>query len=1033
MSSRWTSPPTAFAVAALLALAVPAAAQDVKIDSETFAGLDARSIGPAAMSGRVAAIDAVQGDWLTIYVGAASGGVWKSSNGGTTFKPVFDKHLQSIGAIKIDPSDSRTVWVGTGEPWTRNSVSVGDGIYKSTDGGENWERLGLEHTERIARIAIDPLRGDTVFIAATGHLWNAHPDRGIYRTRDGGKTWSKVLYVDENTGAADVAIDPSDPRIVYAAMWQFRRKPWSFSSGGPGSNLYKSTDGGDTWKKLRSGLPEGTLGRIAVTVSPARPERVYAVVEALKGGLFRSDDRGETWTEMSSGANLTLRPFYFAHIVADPRNPDHVYKPGLTLTASEDGGRTFTGLAGSTHSDHHALWINPSRPEQFILGTDGGVYISDDRGNRWRFLANLPLSQFYHVSYDMEVPYNVYGGLQDNGSWMGPSQRSGGIANRNWRVLGGGDGFWAFVDPTEPDIAYVEYQGGKISRVRRSTGESKEIAPLRRAGEPEYRFNWNTPIHMSEARPGTMYFGSQFLFRSRDRGDSWETISPDLTTNDAAKQQQELSGGISVDNSSAENHCTIFTISESSKDPEVVWVGTDDGNVQLTRDGGKTWTNVTRNLKGVPPATWVSRITASRHDAATAYATFDGHMTGDMKTYAFKTTDYGRTWQSLVTPELSGFAHVIEEDRVNPRLLFLGTEFGLFLSVDGGRQWGAFTPNLPKVPVRDIAIHPRESALILATHGRGIYIVDDLSPLRSLTPEVLQADAAFLESKPSTMTIPTGEQRFDGDADFVGQSRDEAAQITYYLKKRHIFGDLKLEISDAQGAVLATIPGGKRRGINRVSWPMRLRPPKVPPAANLVPQPFSFVGPRVLEGEYSVKLIKGKDTFASKVRLVPDPRSRHTAEDRALQQKTALRLYGTLETLTWLADAVSDAREQADARAGKLPRNEGVRKRLTTLVGQLDELRKTLSATREGRLTGEERLREKLGSLYGAINGHEGRPTASQIQYADVLEGELNAAQARFQTITGQALPALNSGLTRLKLDPIETLTREAWVKRQQG
>jgi photosystem II stability/assembly factor-like uncharacterized protein len=1030
MYSRWIARAAALAILMLSALPGHAAATEIKVDSETFAGLDARPIGPAAMSGRIAALDAVQGEWLTIYVGAAGGGVWKSSDGGTTFKPVFDKHCQSIGAIAIDRTDARTVWVGTGESWTRNSTSVGDGIYRTTDGGENWERMGLPGSERIARIAIDPQRGDTVFVAATGHLWDAHPERGVFRTRDGGKTWSRVLYVDENTGCADLALDPSDPRIVYAAMWQFRRTGWSFASGGPGSGLYKSTDGGDTWNKLTRGLPARPLGRIGITVSPARPERLYAVVEASQGGLYRSDDRGETWTGMNSGANITIRPFYFGCVVAAPNHADHVYKPGLRLSASEDGGKTFTQIGGSTHGDHHALWINPSRPEQFVLGTDGGVYLSNDRGNHWRFLANLPVSQFYHVSHDLEWPYNVYGGLQDNGTWVGPSQKSGGIGNRHWRVLGGGDGFWAFVDPKEPDITYIEYQGGKISRVRRSTGETKEIAPLRGAGEPEYRFNWNTPIHVGDS--GDLYFGAQFLFRSRDHGDTWERISQDLTTNDPAKQRQEESGGVSVDNSSAENHCTIFTISESPRNRDLVWVGTDDGNLQLTRDGGRTWTNVARNLKGVPPGTWISRVAASRHQEGVAYVTLDGHTSGDMKPYVFKTSDYGKTWASLVTPETEGYAHVIQEDRVNPQLLFLGTELGLWISLDGGRQWGTLRPGLPRVAVRDLAIHPRESALIVATHGRGIHILDDLTPLRGLTAEVLQADAAFLPSKPSVMVIPTGEQRFDGDAEFEGRSVDEAAQITYYLRKRHMFGDLKLEVYDSQGALLSTIPGGKRRGINRVSWPMRLKPPKVPPAANLVPQFFSMVGPRVPEGSYTVKLIRGQETYASTVQLVPDPRSTHSAEDRALQQKAALRLYGTLETLTWLADAVGDARDQAEARAGRLPRGESTRRRLGDLAGQLEELRKTLSATREGRLTGEERLREKIAGLYGAVNGYEGRPTAAQLQYTEVLEGELSAAQTRFAAITGKTLPALNTGLVRLKLEPIETLSREEWIKRQQ-
>ncbi|HET6372970.1 MAG TPA: glycosyl hydrolase, partial [Candidatus Polarisedimenticolia bacterium] len=849
---------------AMLFATAAATAQEVKIDAETFGGLEARSIGPAVMSGRIAAIDAVPSDRWTIYVGSASGGLWKSSDGGFRFKPVFDKNTQSIGAIAIDQANPATVWVGTGETWVRNSVSVGDGLYKTTDGGDSWTRVGLEDSERIAQVRIDPANPDTVYACATGHLWNANPQRGVFKTTDGGKTWQKVLSVDDNTGCADLAIDPQDGRILYAAMWQFRRSPDFFTSGGPGGGLFKSTDGGATWRKLAKGLPTGDLGRIAVAVAPSRPSVVYATVEAKKTALYRSDDLGESWTEMNSSSNVTGRPFYFSRLVVDPTDFNRVYKPGYTLTFSTDGGKTFSGAGqggdGAVHPDHHALWINPRNPEQMLIGTDGGVYESRDRANNWRLIGSLPVAQFYHVSYDMLQPYNVYGGLQDNGSWVGPSRTNGAITARHWKVLGGGDGFWAFVDPKDQDTAYVEYQGGNLLRVTQSTGETKEVKPLPREGEPEYRFNWNTPIHLSPTRVGTLYYGSQFLFRSTDKGETWERISPDLTTNDPAKQRQEESGGLTVDNSSAENHCTIFSISESPKNKDVIWAGTDDGNLQVTRDGGKTWTNVSGKVTGLPKGTWVSRVEAGRFAEGTAYATFDGHMTGDMVTHVYRTKDHGATWQSLATDEVRGYAHVIVEDLVNPDLLFLGTESGLFVSVDGGKQWGQFTGGLPNVAVRDLAIHPRESDLLIATHGRGIYILDDLTPLRKLTSQVVNSDVAFLESRPSTLIIPAGEQRFDGGTEFEGRSPEEAAFITYYFKKRHMFGDLKLEIYDSKGTLVSTLPGGKRRGINRVAWPMRLTAPKVPKAASLVPNFFSFVGPRVPDGTYTVKMIKGKET-----------------------------------------------------------------------------------------------------------------------------------------------------------------------------
>ncbi|MCS6805308.1 MAG: glycosyl hydrolase [Acidobacteriota bacterium] len=1009
--------------------------ETIGYDSETFAGLDARNIGPAVMSGRIAALDAiVEKGRLTIYVGSASGGVWKSVNGGTTFKPVFDKHTQSIGAVAIDRRNPKIVWVGTGESWVRNSVSVGTGVYKTTDGGETWQFVGLKDSERIASIVIDPNDSQTVYVAATGALWNAHPERGVFKTSDGGKTWKKVLYVNEDTGCASLAIDPQDGKILYAAMWQFRRKAYTFTSGGPGSGLYKSVDGGETWRKLTKGLPEGDLGRIGIAVAPSRPSVLYAAVEAKQSGFFRSDDLGETWTRVNSGQNVIGRPFYFAYVVVDPNDYNRVYKPDFSLAVSNDGGKTFSTIGGSVHSDWHALWVNPANSDHLIAGTDGGLYISEDRGNHWRFVQNLPLSQFYRVSYDMQQPYNVYGGLQDNSSWYGPSRAISGIQNRHWRSVYGGDGFWVFVDPTDEDYIYAEYQGGQLARINRHTLETKRIKPLPEAGEPKFRFNWNAPIHFSQHQRGTLYFGAQYLFRSKDRGDSWERISPDLTTNDPEKQKQEESGGLTIDNSTAENHCTIYTISESPRNGNIIWVGTDDGNLQITRDGGKTWRNVVGNVPGLPPHTWVSWVEASRFDEATAYATFDGHMNGDMKTYVYKTTDYGATWQSLTSGELSGYAHVIREDLVVKGLLFLGTEFGLFISLDGGRQWARFTGgNFPPVAVRDIAIHPRESDLILATHGRGIWIIDDITPLRALTPELLAQEATFVDARPSVMTIPASEFGFYGDAEFTGRSAPENAVITYYQKKRHIFGDLKFEIYDSSGRLISTIAGNKRRGLNRVEWPMRLKPPKVPPAAGLVPNFFSLVGPRVLDGVYTVKMIKDKQTYTTQLTLVPDPRSTHSREDRLAQYELVMKLYDLLGRLTYVVETITQAREQARERANKLPATDPLRKRLEELTKSVEAIRAKLVATREGGgITGEQKLRERLGDLYGNVNGYEGRPTQSQVRHAAALEKELDAVVAEFDAVITKELLPINAALEKKKLDPIKLMTKAEWENQQE-
>lgn len=1021
------------AVVGLAAGAAWAQAQ-VVLDSAVLGGLSPRPIGPAVMSGRISAIAGAAGEPPALYVGSAGGGVWKSTDGGTTFKPVFDRYTQSIGAIAVDPSRPATVWVGTGETWTRNSVSVGTGLYRSSDGGEHWEAMGLRDSERIAKIVVHPKRSEVVWVCATGHLWDANEERGVFRTEDGGKTWTRMLFVNPSTGCSDLALDPANPDVLYAGMWQFRRGPDFFRSGGPGSGLYRSRDGGRTWEELTTGLPAGEKGRIAVAVAPSEPRIVYAVVEAKRTALYRSDDGGETWREMNASNTVQARPFYFAAVVVDPEDPNRVYKPGFVLGVSSDGGRSFGGMAAggqSVHSDVHALWVNPKNPRQLVLGTDGGVYISLDRGGHWRHVKSLPVSQFYAVSYDLEWPYNVYGGLQDNGTWMAPSRGVGGVQLADWKNIGLGDGFDAFPDPTDRDLVYVEYQGGNVLRYRKSTGELKDIRPYPRAGEPELRFNWKTPIHLSPTQPGTMYLGSQYLFRSADRGESWERISPDLTTNDPSRQRQRESGGLTIDNTSAENFTTIYTISESPRDPQVIWVGTDDGNLQVTRDGGRTWTNVAGNVPGLPRGTWVSHVEAGRHAPGTAYATFDGHYTGDFKTYVYQTTDFGRTWTSLVRGELSGYAHVVREDPVNPDLLFVGTEFGLFVSVDGGGHWARLGGELPPVAVRDLQIHPREHDLIIATHGRGIWILDDVTPLRHLSQAVLDQDVVLLPSKPSVMVLPASVQSFPGDDEFVGRNPEEAASIVYYLKRRPLFGDLRIEIYDSTGTLRATYPGERRRGLNRVRWPMRIKAPKVPPATSLVAQPGAFLGPRVPEGTYRVRLVVGNQAYESTVTLEPDPRSPHSAEDRALQDRTVMRLYDLVQRLAYLVDAAVDLRDSARARAAGFKPRERLARRLVVLADSLEAFRASLVATSEaGRMAGEERLREKLVALYGAVNGYEGRPTASQLERTDALAGDLLNAEQRFQALTGAALASVNRLLASAKRPQLELLTEAAWRQR---
>ena len=1016
----------------------------VKVDSDSISGLGARNIGSAAMSGRIAAIDAVQeGQRLTVYIGSASGGVWKSVNGGTTFKPVFDKEaVQSIGAVTIDPKNPKVIWVGTGEAWTRNSVSIGDGVYKSIDGGENWTNMGLRESERISKVLVNPNQTNTVYVCAPGKLWSDSDERGLYKTTDGGTSWTKILKgANASTGCSMISMDRQNPETIYAGMWDFRRKGWTFRSGGDGptavsgSGLFKSTDGGKSWTELTdktaNGLPSKPWGRVAVAVAPSKPSVVYASIEAEipKDGLYRSDDGGKTWKQLDRSQNMIWRPFYFANLIVDPKDENKIYKPDLSLIASNDGGRSFSNIAGGAHGDFHDVWINPNNTDHVITGDDGGVWYSFDGGNRWWKGDNLPVSQFYHVSVDMDTPYHVYGGLQDNSSWVGDSAYPGGITNSRWENVYGGDGFWVFADTADPDYIYAEYQGGGISRINRKTLEARNIQPLPQYKEKKLRYNWNTPIHVSRTQRGTVYIAAQFLFRSRDGGQTWERISPDLTTNDPLKQKQEESGGITVDNSSAEMHTTIFSICESPKDGNVIWVGTDDGNVQLSRDSGKTWKNVVGNIKGLPKTTWVTSIDAGHFDTGTAYATFDLHTFGDMRPYVYKTADFGNTWTQLIGPSSSvqGYAHVIKEDIVNKDLLFVGTELGLWVSIDGGKQWSQYKGgDFPNVAVRDLAIHPRDKDLIIATHGRGIWIIDDITPLRSLTRDLLAKEAAFIEARPTVQRVPASGGWSNGDASFAGANPTDEAVITYYQQKRHIFGDLKIEVLDQSGKVMTTIPSSKRRGLNRATWSMRLKAPRVPTAATAA---FgATTGPRVLPGTYTVRMTKDKNVYTTNLVLTGDPRVKHTAEDRKAQFDLAMKLYNLLGDMTFAVDRINGVRLGLEQRIQKLPPNDPLVARLRAANAQVDELRKKIVATKEGgAITGEERLRENLADLYGNVTNYEGRPSQTQVERADAIARELADVVKSFDDWISKEMPGLNSALEKGSLPRIEILSREQW------
>jgi photosystem II stability/assembly factor-like uncharacterized protein len=1023
---------------ALLAAPFLSGQAPVRYDSGTVSGLPARNIGSAMMSGRIAAVSAVnENGRLTVFAGSASGGVWKSVNGGSTFKAVFDDAaVQSIGAVTIDLHNPKNVWAGTGESWVRNSVSIGDGIYRSTDGGENWTNVGLKDTEHIAKILVDPADSDTVYACATGHLWDDNPERGVYKTTDGGKNWRKVLAgANNSTGCGMLAMAPAEPKTLYASMWDFRRQAWTFRSGGPGSGLFKSTDGGEHWTEFTpstaKGFPEKPYGRIAVQVAPSKPQVVYAMVESKSSALFRSNNGGQDWQRLDASQYMVWRPFYFGNMIVDPKDENKVFKVDLFLLLSANGGKSFSGVSGSAHGDFHDVWIDPGNPNFILAGDDGGLWRSLDGGTRWEHIVNLPASQFYHVSVDMSEPYHVYGGLQDNSSWVGDSSYPGGISNSRWENMFGGDGFWMWEDPSDPAYIYAEAQGGEIGRVNRLTHESRAIKPYPQYGEKKLRFNWNTPIQMSPNEKGAIYIGAQFLFRSRDHGQSWDRISPDLTTNDPEKQKQEESGGVTVDNSSAEMNTTIYSISESPRNGQVIWAGTDDGNLQVTRDGGKNWTNVIANVPGIAKGSWISWVEAGRYSESTAYTTIDRHMFGDMSPHVFKTTDYGQTWSALPAAQSGarGYAHVIKEDTVDPNLLFLGTEFGLWISVDGGQRWAQYKgAHFPSVAVRDLVVHPRTSDLILATHGRGIWIVDNISPLRALTPQLMTEDAGFLPPPVAVQWMETGGGWPEGDNSFSGSNRPTEASIPYYQRTRHIFGDLKIEILDAQGNVVDTVASSKHRGVNRTTWSMHLKPPRVPPAASAL---FgAAVGPRVLPGTYTVRMTKGDRTYTTTLDVGLDPRATYTAADRKAQFDLVNRLGASLNHMSWAVDAIIGVRDDALANAAKLPAADPLRKQAEQLAADVDQIRTKIVATKEGgMITGEERLREYLGGLYGDVAGYEGRPTESQVARTDALARELDDVVREFTTLTAKQLPGLNRSLEAKQLKAIHVISEADWTK----
>ena len=971
---------------------------------EVFGDLRARHIGPALMSGRITDLELHPTNDRVIYAGTAGGGVWKSNNGGATFNPIFDDYCQSIGAVEIDPSNpDNNIWVGTGETWTRNSVSVGDGVYKTVDGGNNWIKMGFEKSEHIAGIQVNPKNADEVYVAALGPLWNDSEDRGLYKTMDGGKTWNKILYVDKTTGCSDLTLDPKDPNIVYATFWEVRRLPWAFNSGGINSAVYKSIDAGKTFNKIHNGFPKGKLGRLAIAVAPSNSNILYTVIESEQDkdkGLYRSDDAGGSWKQLNNDFGIVVRPFYFSRIEVDPRNPDVVVKAGLLGSISRDGGKTFKNL-GPNHSDVHDIVFDIHNSDRMYAATDGGIYRSWDGGTTLEITENIPVSQFYHVSVDNEEPYNVYGGLQDNNCWYGPSQSPGGVEARDWNRVGFGDGYRVYRHPTKK-LIYSEMQGAEnVWRYDPSKDQAKTVQPLAAKGDPKLRFNWNAAMAISAHKPDRFYMGSQFVHRSEDMGETWVKISPDLTTNDPKKQNQEDSGGLSKDNSGAENHCTIFTIAESPLDESVIWVGTDDGNVQVTKDGGKTWTNVVANIAGLPKGTMAYHIEASVFNKANAYAVFTGYQIGDKNTYVYKTTDFGASWKSIVTPDIYGFARNIQEDYENENLLFLGTEFGLFITLNGGKNWYKFTKNMPAANVHFIELHKKTNDLVIATHGRGIIIIDDISPLRQLTEENMNKELHFFTAKPTTIAETNGFGSTSTETQFVGENPSSAARIVYYLKKRHTLGKMTLEIQDANGNKVTELGPGKAKGINVVEWNYNMKPPKMAAAKT-----FAFGGftsPRVPAGTYKVVIQKGKETYTNDLVIQYDPKSEISLADRKLQEAATKKLYDMSQELAYVVYTLDEYVKIAETVKA---RNAQSAKIATPLITELTKLKETLVVTKGDNYVGaaEPQLREKMAELYSKVANSYYQPNQAELSNLEAIESRFNTGKSDYKKIKDKHL-----------------------------
>ena len=1055
-----------------LAANAPAALAGQASAVDKLKNLEFREIGPATMGGRIDDFAVAESNPSIVYVGTASGGVWKTTNNGTTWEPLFDKEsVSTIGDIAIAPSDPSIVWVGTGEPNNRQSSSWGDGAYKSLDGGKTWKKMGLEATRHIGRIVIHPKNPEVLYVAALGHLWGPNPERGVYKTSDGGKSWSQVLKINDDTGVSDIAMDPESPETLYAAAYQRRRTPYGFNGGGPGSAIYKTIDGGATWKKLTKGLPYengGETGRIGLDIYRRNSNIVYALVQHEKGGTFRSEDKGETWKKMG---DTNPRPSYYSQIRIDPNNDLRIWELGAPMFYSEDGGKTFsTQRVQKIHGDFHAMWIDPADSNHMITGSDGGIHWSYDAGKSWDFINTIAIGQFYEIGLDNEKPYHICGGLQDNGSWCGPVQTLArdGIANEDWQVIHGGDGFYVAIDNVEPWIVYTESQDGYLDRRDLRTEQQRSIRPEAKVGEPHYRFQWNSPVAVSVHNHTTIYYGGNYLFKSTDRGDSWTRLDGDMTTGVDRNKLQIFSK--TPDKSTLSRHDgvqeypTITTFSESPLTPSVLWVGTDDGNVQVTRDAGKTWKNVAARVPGVPKGTYVSRVVASKTGEGAALLTFDGHRLNDYNVYVFATNDYGESWKAIRNgiPDSAGSVHVVREHPRSANLLFAGTEFGLWISWDRGANWTALKNNFPTVPVDDIEIQARENDLVLATHGRSIWVLDDMTPVEKMDASVTVSPLTFFTLRAATSWHLRNRRWSAGQKMFIAKNPPYGAIVNYYLKEalpaeaakkdnddkdkkdaaaekskdeskavppEKKEGKVKITVVDKGGKPVREFDGPGAAGVNRTNWDLRWDPPAepTPEQQEAIAAGYGFGprGPIAEPGEYTIKIQAGEKEASQKVSVEEDTRVVISSADRAARWEAISQIYAMAKTtakdrktIEGIQTALKAAREQWKKDAGKpnatkipdeiVKAAEELQKKVDAVAGKFIREREGLGNAGPPFEWKPEPLPNQAQDLLADLDGFVAAPGGQQKEKLAELTPLVSEASAQVKKLAEEDLPALN-------------------------